>query len=248
MKKLLFTLLGLLCSLSALSQISYFDYTDGREFTYFGSTYRVDGIPDDILRNIYDSGKPIHINLASVENIYFREWGEYTDGSFVQDPEEVQGIIKYAPNDRYILYHAMRNVFTLEELENNPDTMLIIHFAIDDQGNILETSVGFPIKSSYVIQPQQIAALETMIRKNLTFVLDQEKAAKFNYFQGETWLFFSHFLEAPTLPEGISYFGEFDPFTKPLYTINLVEEFSGPTIIRSDGAPVYDRIGGTLLP
>uniref|UniRef100_UPI004057AB6C hypothetical protein n=1 Tax=Alistipes sp. TaxID=1872444 RepID=UPI004057AB6C len=70
-------------------------------------------------------------------------------------------------------------------------------------------------------------------------------------FQGEVWLRFGDFIEEPTsLPQNTGYFiaGQEEERTKPLYTINLVEEFSGPTIIRSDGAPVYDRIGETLLP
>ena len=139
----------------------------------------------------------------------------------------------------------MRNVFTLEELKNNFQTRIVINIIVDDQGGILESCVGFPIKGSYVIQPQQIAALETMIRKNLTFVLDEERAAKFNYFQGEFWLFFRDFIQEPTLPEGVESLGEISQISTPLYTIQLVEDFNYfGTIEGREEPPTFDRING----
>lgn len=250
MKKLITTLLGVTFSLTLYGQISFLDYTDGRELTYYNTTYKVWSSPNEILESIFTSGKKLYINMGSIDNQYLKEFGQYTDGSYVEDPEEVQGIIKYAPNDRKILYHAMRNVFTLEELEAHPKLMLIVHFVVDNQGKILESSIGFPIQRDYVIQPQQIAALETMLRKNLTFVLDTERAAKFNYFQGEVWLYFRDFINEPTLPDGVQFIGETSQAITSLYTIRLVEDFNyfGEFESTTSPSPITGLYTGELVP
>ena len=237
--------LGVLINISSYSQTAFFDYTDGKEFCFYGTTYCVANPAEQLLQRIYEMNKSLYVGLGAVENEQFQQCGQYVDGSFVEDPDETYGIIKYAPNDRKILYHAMRNVFTLEELEANPETMLVVHFSVDSQGDILETSVGFPIRRDYVIQPQQIAALQIMIRKNLHFVLNEERASRFNYFQGEIWLFFRDFIQEPTLPEGVESLGEIGQISAPLYTIQLVEDFNYFGTIEGRGEPpTFDRING----
>uniref|UniRef100_UPI0040571C96 hypothetical protein n=1 Tax=Alistipes sp. TaxID=1872444 RepID=UPI0040571C96 len=196
MKKALIILAILSASFSAHGQLAYEDFRNNQEFTYYGTVYRLYNPSYHLSEKMREKGK--YVRLKSVANEKFEHLAVYTDGSTAQDLDEIQNVVKYAPNDRFILYHAMRNVFSLEELNENSKAIIFFNMVIDNQGIILETSVGFPIKGSYVIQPQQIAALETMIRKNLTFVLDQEKAAKFNYFQGEVWLRFGDFIEEPT--------------------------------------------------
>ena len=244
MKKIVLFCVGVLLNISAFSQTTFFDYTDGKEFCYYGTTYCVANPAEQLLQRIYEMNKSLYVGLGAVENEQFQQCGQYVDGSFVEDPDETYGIIKYAPNDRKILYHAMRNVFTLEELEANPKTMLIVHFSVDNQGNILETSIGFPIRRDYVIQPQQIAALQIMIQKNLHFVLDEERAAKFNYFQGEFWLFFRDFIQEPTLPEGVESLGEIGQISTPLYTIQLVEDFNYFGTIEREEEPTINRLNG----
>ena len=243
MKKLLITLLVVCVNFTAYGQLAYEDYRDSLEFTYYGTTYRLSNPVYRFWDYVREKGT--HVSLESVANQRFEDLGVYTDGNVAQDLDEIQGIIKYAPNDRKILYHAMRNVFTLEELEANPNSMIIFSMVINNQGDILETSVGFPVKGSYVIQPQQIAALETMIRKNLTFVLDEERAAKFNYFQAEVWLFFRDFIQEPTLPEGVESLGEIGQISTPLYTIQLVEDFNYfGTIEREEERPAFNCLNG----
>ena len=244
MKKLIFTLLGVTFSTMLHAQVSFLDYRDGREFCYYETTYRTWSVPDKILERVSSLDKSLYVGLGAVENEQFQQCGQYVDGSFVEDPDETYGIIKYAPNDRKILYHAMRNVFTLEELEANPKTILIVHFSVDNQGNILETYIGFPIRRDYVIQPQQIAALQIMIQKNLHFVLDEERAAKFNYFQGEFWLFFRDFIQEPTPPEGVESLGEISQISAPLYTIQLVEDFNYFGTIEREEKPTFNRLNG----
>ena len=241
MKKLLITLLVVCVNFTAYGQLVYEDYRDSLEFTYYGTTYRLSNPVYRFWDYVREKGT--HVRLESVENEKFEHLGVYTDGSVVQDLDEIQGIVKYAPNDRKILYHAMRNVFTLEELEANPNSMIIFSMVINNQGDILETSVGFPVKGSYVIQPQQIAALETIIRKNLHFVLNEERASKFNYFQGETWLFFRYFINEPPRAEGVESFGDISQISAPLYTIQLVEDFTYfGSIEREEERPAFNRL------
>ena len=242
MKKLLITLLVVCVNFTAYGQLAYEDYRDSLEFTYYGTTYRLSNPRYRFLERMRENGN--YVRLESVENEKFEHLGVYTDGSVVQDLDEIHGIIQYAPNDRNIFYHAMRNVFTLEELEANPNSMIIFNMVIDHQGSILETSVGFPVKGSYVIQPQQIAALETMIRKNLHFVLNEERASKFNYFQGETWLFFRDFINEPPRAEGVESFGDISQISAPLYTIQLVEDFNDFGTIEREEKPTFNRLNG----
>ena len=242
MKKIFVTLLIACANLAAYGQLAYEDFYDNREFSYYGTTYRLSNGAYRFQEQTREKG--VHVLLESITNNKFENLGLYKDGSIVQDLEEIQGIIKYARDNQRILYHAMRNVFTLEELKNNFQTRIVINIIVDDQGCILESCVGFPIKGSYVIQPQQIAALETMIRKNLTFVLDEERAAKFNYFQAEVWLFFRNFLQEPTLPEGVESLGEISQISTPLYTIQLVEDFNYFGTIEREEKPTFNRLNG----
>ena len=242
MKKLILTLLGIAFSGMLYGQLAYEDFHDDQEFTYYGTTYRLSNPRYRFLEKMRAIGN--YVRLESTSNQRFEDLGVYTDGNVAQDLDEIQGIIKYAPNDRKILYHAMRNVFTLEELEANPNSMIIFSMVINNQGDILETSVGFPVKGSYVIQPQQIAALETMIRKNLHFVLNEERASKFNYFQGETWLFFRDFINEPPRAEGVESLGEISQISTPLYTIQLVEDFNYFGTIEREEKPTFNRLNG----
>ena len=242
MKKLFIIIFVLLANTIVYGQLAYEDFHDDQEFTYYGTTYRLSNPRYRFLEKMRAIGN--YVRLESTSNQRFEDLGVYTDGNVAQDLDEIQGIIKYAPNDRKILYHAMRNVFTLEELEANPNSMIIFNMVIDHQGSILETSVGFPVKGSYVIQPQQIAALETMIRKNLHFVLNEERASKFNYFQGETWLFFRDFINEPPRAEGVESFEDISQISAPLYTIQLVEDFNYFGTIEREEKPTFNRLNG----
>lgn len=250
MKKLTCILFGLLCSLTLYGQTSFLDYSDGKEFSFYNTTYKVWNQVDRFMELLHDSGQEARVGLESITNAKFDHLGQYVDGSYTDTPEEVSNIILSSNRHKSILYHAMRNVFSLGELETHPKLMIFVYVVVDNQGTILETATGFPISGSYVIQPQQIAALETMIRKNLTFVLDTERAAKFNYFQGEIRLAFGNYINEPTLPDGVQFIGETSQAITSLYTIRLVEDFNyfGEFESATSPSPITGLYTGELVP
>ena len=244
MKKITCVLFGLFASLMLYGQTNFLNYTNGKEFSFYNTTYKVWNPADRFMGQLYDSGQEVRVGLESINNTKFDHLGQYVDGLYTEAQEEVSGII--LPSTRYgkILYHAMRNVFTLEELETHSKLMIFVYVVVDNHGVILETAIGFPISRFYVIQPQQIAALETMIRKNLTFELDTERAAKFNYFQGEIKLALGNYINEPTLPEGVESLGEISQISAPLYTIQLVEDFNYFGTIEREEEPTFNRLTG----
>ena len=135
------------------------------------------------------------------EKNYRMGGSQYADGSpvtYSPNMEEVAEII--IPREYYhrTLHEAMRSAFTKQELVDHPKNFVVLYVVVDSEGSILETSTYYRISKDYVIQPEQIAALESSIRKNLKFEVSP-KAKNFNYFEGEFFLFFQEFIE--NLPE-----------------------------------------------
>jgi len=209
MKRILFLLTSLFALSEAFGQIGFFDYKHGRKFTIEGITYIVENKLDKAnLMELATKGAWIH--LENINNWRFDAWGQYTDGSFVEDEDplgDTRGVIIAHPYYKSYIYSALRKAFTKEELAAHSDFRLIILIVVDNQGNILETAPCFKIHPDYVIQPEQIATLDRELRKNLKFELDTKKASKLNYFQGQIMIFFKHyanFVEAELPGSGLT--------------------------------------------
>lgn len=207
----------ILSTSNLFSQVKFEDYRDGAEFTHFGTTYRVQNEIEHrieiVVKNNIESYR-MSVGLQSVDNQLYEHTAQYVDGTYTNNPDDMADIIIPKESYRRVLRHAMRNAFSIAELQSHPKELILMDVIVDNQGNILETSTGFWVSISYTPQPKQIAALETMIRKNLKFELDQEKASKFNYFEGMIWLYFGKYMNE--LPEGMV-----EEPTDDLYTIHV---------------------------
>ncbi|MBE6196469.1 MAG: hypothetical protein E7137_05175 [Rikenellaceae bacterium] len=192
MKKILFVLAILSYSQAIFSQMQFSDYKDDMRIQIGNITYKTDIGKAAIMDQL---GK-VGVILEDEKN--FRMGGsQYADGSpviYSPNMEEVAEII--IPREYYhrTLHEAMRSAFTKQELIDHPKNFVVLYVVVDSEGAILETSTYYRISKDYVIQPEQIAALESSIRKNLKFEVTT-RANNFNYFEGEFFLFFQEFIE-----------------------------------------------------
>ena len=192
MKHAIILLLCLMLCNFAFGQTDYYDYTDGKRFTVEGVTYSI----ENHMGGYMDRAKSVGIIMEDVNNFRFETFGQYADGTFVKDDDtqgDTRGVIISRPYYRSYIYSALRKAFTKEELAAHGNSAIILYTVVDNQGNILETASYFRITKKYVIQPEQIATLERELRKNLKFELNQEKARKLNYFQGQITILFKHY-------------------------------------------------------
>ncbi len=233
MKKIIFALSLILSYIPVYSQWGYMDYRDGKEFQTDSVTYVVTNRLERMLAkngeiNRFEEAmglfvsKRIYMELADKNN--FRMGGsQYADGTpvvYSEYADEVYGIIKSQSYYRAAIYGAVRTAFSKEEeLIPFQDKIIRIRVVVNPQGDILETSTAFPIWGGHIFQPEQIATLESQIRKRLKFELNP-KAANFNYFEGQIIIRFKDYiedmLEAEFEPDGKA-FGEEDEDTIPIY-------------------------------
>lgn len=196
MRKILFVLAILLYSHTTFSQMQFSDYKHGMLIRIGETTYKVDIKKAAIMEQM---GK-VGVILEDEKN--FRIGGsQYANGTpvvYSSKMEEVADII--IPREYYYrpLHKAMRSAFSKQELTTHHKHFIILYIVVNSEGDILETSTYYRISKDYVIQPEQIATLESLIRKNLKFEVT-EKAKKFNFFEGEIFLPFAEFIE--DLPE-----------------------------------------------
>ncbi len=129
--------------------------------------------------------------------------GQYLDGSYTEDPEEVSGIIIGKESYDDILYTSVRTAFAKEELVAHPDEFIYIFVVVDNQGRILETDAVYSIYPDYVIQPEQIHTLMLNIRNRLHFTLNKAKASQFNWFEGQILIRLGNYIEDRDLLPGL---------------------------------------------
>ena len=193
MKKLLFILpFVLLCSNVGFSQMQFSDYKHDMRIKIGDVTYRAEIKKAAIMEQV---GK---VGVILEDEANFRMGGsQYADGTpvvYSNNMEEVANII--IPKEYYhrTLYTAMRSAFSKQELTDHYKNFIVMYIVVNSKGDILETSTYYRISRDYVIQPEQIATLESLIRKNLKFEVSS-KAKNFNYFEGEFFLFYQEFIE-----------------------------------------------------
>lgn len=196
MKKILLVLAILSYSQTIFSQMQFSDYKHDMRIRIGEITYKTDIGKVAIMEQMGRVGV-----ILEDEKNYRMGGSQYADGSpvtYSPNMEEVAEII--IPREYYhrTLHEAMRSAFTKQELVDHPKNFVVLYVVVDSEGSILETSTYYRISKDYVIQPEQIAALESSIRKNLKFEVSP-KAKNFNYFEGEFFLFFQEFIE--NLPE-----------------------------------------------
>ncbi|MBE6196528.1 MAG: hypothetical protein E7137_05470 [Rikenellaceae bacterium] len=215
MKKYIILFTFAMTHISVYAQWSFMDYRDGKTFSTDSVHYK---IINHLEKFILDQGETFEFykeimseNSEGIRYIVlersssFRIGGsQYADGTpvvYSEYADEVAGIIIPQAYYRTAIYHAVRTAFSKEEeLIPFADKTIYIRVVVNPQGDILETSTAFPIWKSHVFQPEQIATLESLIRKNLKFELSP-KARNFNYFEGQITIPFRHYIE--DLPEAV---------------------------------------------
>lgn len=211
MKRILLILMASFIIYPVMSQVQYLYYRDGKIITIDSISYRIENDSERVMEKrekfrgrfeeLAQKWGEYSVIMHDVRN--FRMGGsQYIDGTAVEysdHADEIAGIILPKAYYKRYFYHAIREAFSKEkELIPFHDWYIFVYVVVDNQGNILETATGFPVNIRHVIQPEQIATLESLIRKNLKFEVT-EKAKKFNFFEGEIFLPFAEFIE--DLPE-----------------------------------------------
>ena len=195
MKRILLLVTLLSCYHSLYAQWSVSDYEQKKLVTVDSVTYKIEAPFIGLVDWETHPDKETAFLMTSVSNKYNDVIGQYKDGSFVENPHEVQGII--IPQEYYKrpIYEAVRSAFSRErDLIPHVNWTIYVFVIVDSNGNIIETSTGFPSTKNHVIQPEQIATLESLIRKNLKFEVT-ERAKKYNFFEGQITICFQHYIE-----------------------------------------------------
>lgn len=231
--KRLFLTFAIICFIQpAVAQVDFLYYRNGKVITVDSISYKIENDTERVMEKrdqfrgrfgeLAQKWGEYSVIMQDVRN--FRMGGsQYVDGTAVEYSEqcaEIAGIIVPKAYYKGYFYHAMRTAFSKEEeLIPYHDWYIFVYVVVDNKGNILETATAFPVNSKHIIQPEQIATLESMIRKNFKFEVSQ-KAKRFNYFEAEIFLPFNAFiedmLEAEFEPDGKA-FGEEDEDTIPIY-------------------------------
>ena len=185
----------LIVSLPAYGQWRVSDYEQRKFVTVDSVTYKIEAPFIGFVDWEAHPDKETAFLMSSVSNKYNDVIGQYKDGSIVENPHEVQGII--IPQEYYKrpIYEAVRSAFSKEkDLIPHFNWTIYVFVIVDSKGNIIETSTGFPSTKNHVIQPEQIATLESLIRKNLKFEVT-ERAKKYHFFEGQITICFQHYIE-----------------------------------------------------
>ncbi|MBQ8307833.1 MAG: hypothetical protein IJX56_03405 [Alistipes sp.] len=200
-KYIFYLIIFIPCSL--FSQISFTGYRNGRLISVDNTNYVASNILDNYLSEKSVQEKGVTISLNSNTNTRIKKIGQYKDGSYVEFPEEVSGIIVAKTSYDDIIYTSVREAFTKEELSAHPDWHIWIFVAVDDTGNIIESAASFHIQKDYVIQPEQIHTLMLNIRNRLRFTLNKAKASPFNWFEGQILIRLGNYIEDRDLLPGL---------------------------------------------
>ena len=194
----------LIVSIPVYGQWNCMDYKNGRRVQVDSITYRIRNDYEKYLDAKIVREKGVCVTMQNVNN-YRMGGSQYADGTMVNYSEhssEVAGII--IPQSYYhnAIYHAVRSAFSKEEeLIPYADECIFVYLVVDNQGNIVETCCSFFVWEVDAFQPEQIATLESLIRKNLKFELSP-KARNFNYFEGQITIPFRHYIEDLPYLEG----------------------------------------------
>ncbi len=113
----------------------------------------------------------------------------------MENAEETFNTISLRKEYDDVIYSAVRKAFSKEELSRFRNNVMWVFVAVDHQGVILETASVIHIRADYVIQPSQIHALESYLKQNLRFTLNEEKAARFRWFEGQIMIRFKDYIE-----------------------------------------------------
>lgn len=193
MKKGLVILCLLVTTGFASAQVTFSEYRNGARMVVDGTTYLVDNPYDDMMSVTAVQQKGVSICLQDITNSRIDKIGQYVDGSYAQSSEEVRGIIQGRESNDDIVYSAVRKAFSKEELSRFRNNVMWVFVVADHQGVILETASVIHIRADYVIQPSQIHALESYLKQNLRFTLNEEKAARFRWFEGQIMIRFKDY-------------------------------------------------------